>query len=641
MNQFYKVIWNRTLGRYVVTSELAKNQAKSKSHVAGSRSRLAKFSLSAACALALVSGLGAGNALAAVNLSHTQDTYRNGPNSYVKEHTEMTITGSDSAITKDGKTIQLPNIEIDTFTNNNSDPKFTSVGVAVGQGSSIDLVPDSDLKATGNSAIAMGPDAKVKSQGGGIAIGKRAQVSDKDPNQSQRIYDFTIALGNDAKVNGGSMAIGDQSEATQASAMGIGRKAKATGNASIAIGSSAEASATHSASFGAGAIASGQHGLALGTTATASAEGSTALGWNSQATGNLAQAFGTESSATASNSAAIGYLANATAEGGVAIGSHSSAVRGTGSGYDFATKATSTQTSAAWRSSYGAVSVGATDDNGTVTGSRQITGVAAGAEDTDAVNVAQLKNAVSSVNINSEQQINSLHNDINKLGNRINRVGAGAAALAALHPLDFDPDSKVDFAAGYGNYRDANAVAVGAYYRPNEDVMFNVGGSFGGGENMVNAGVSVKLGAGSNHVSTSRVAMAKELKEVRGIVAKQNAQIAQLTAIINSFTGNNLPIDKTELFPDVPENHWAYEAVASLKGANLVKGYPDGEFKGDRMMTRYEFAQIVYNAVQEGKEVSSRLIHEFDPELRYIRVDTIAHDKAGNPTIERVRTVKQ
>ena len=264
--------------------------------------------------------------------------------------------------------------------------------------------------------------------------------------------------------------------------------------------------------------------------------------------------------------------------------------------------------------------------------------VAAGevsATSTQAVNGSQLWQTNQAV-INNSNNIQMLSNSVNKLDNRIDRVGAGAAALAALHPLDFDPDAKWDFAAGYGNYRGANAVAVGAYYRPNEDVMFSVGGSMGGGENMVNAGVSLKIGAGSSNVTTSRVAMAKEIKSMRDIVAKQDAQIQKLTAMVNALVGVQTETDSS-MFPDVPENHWAYEAVEAMAKSGLVKGYPDGEFKGDRTMTRYEFAQIVYNAIQAGAEVDARLVEEFKPELQFFHIATVAKDKDGNPTIERVR----
>ena len=167
-----------------------------------------------------------------------------------------------------------------------------------------------------------------------------------------------------------------------------------------------------------------------------------------------------------------------------------------------------------------------------------ITGVADGkisADSTDAINGSQLYDTNQRVAAN-EQNIGILGSAVNKLGDRIERVGAGAAALAALHPLDFDPDNKLDFAAGFGNYRGASAVAVGAFYRPSENVMFSVGGAFGGGEDMVNAGVSFKVGAGSGSATTSRTAMAKSLKSMQEVVASQDAQLAQQREQIDKLT---------------------------------------------------------------------------------------------------------
>ena len=261
-------------------------------------------------------------------------------------------------------------------------------------------------------------------------------------------------------------------------------------------------------------------------------------------------------------------------------------------------------------------------------GGNTVSGVADGhvaPGSTDAVNGGQLWQR--------DQAINSLGGAVNKLDSRVNRVGAGAAALAALHPLDFDPDDKWDFAAGYGNYKDASAVAVGAYYRPNEDTMFSIGGSFGGGENMVNAGVSFKLGQG-NHISTSRVAMAKEIKDLRKEIEGLRSALADVAA------GNRLDPTKTKLFPDIPQNHWAYNEIAQLYGNGIVQGYPDGSFGGDRMMTRYEFALMVYRQMQRGAALSDRIVNEFEPELERIRIDTITKDKDGNPVIQRVRVIK-
>ena len=441
-------------------------------------------------------------------------------------------------------------------------------------------------------------------------------------------------------------------------------------------------------------------------------------------------------STSVKNAVAIGSEANVTKEGGVALGAGSVASVDKGAaGYDPGTGTNSTDTSSVWKSTQAAVSVGDTSKGIT----RQITGVAAGTEDTDAVNVAQLKKAktsivaaastevragtnITSVNktadpgdghaiytinakdtvvtggtatyasngagtatltnsdgttatvtglqdrytssaslsgdtlnftrndgstysvsgIASSQDIKNVTNKVGELGTRVNRVGAGAAALAALHPLDFDPDDKWDFAAGYGNYKDAHAVSVGAFYRPNEDTMFSVGGSFGGGENMVNAGVSVKLGQG-NHVSTSKVAMAKEIVDLKDAVTRLEAQNEQFRQIIGQMAGQ--PV-RNVAFPDVPKEHWAYSYVKSLADRGLLEGYPDGEFKGDRSMTRYEFAAIIYRALQNGAPVDGNMgkaMEEFGPEMEKVReayrfrVDRISGEDNDRNKVERVR----
>ena len=276
------------------------------------------------------------------------------------------------------------------------------------------------------------------------------------------------------------------------------------------------------------------------------------------------------------------------------------------------------------------------DNSGINAGNKKITNVAAGdisANSTDAVNGGQLWK--------TNQTINNIGGAVNELGDRMDRVGAGAAALAALHPLDFDPDDKWDVAAGYGNYKDAHAVSVGAFYRPNEDTMFSVGGSFGGGENMVNAGVSVKLGQG-NHISTSRVALAKEVEDLKAIVKAQSAEIKAMRGAMQSGAS----VMKNVNFPDVPKDHWAYSYVKSLADRGLLEGYPDGEFKGDRSMTRYEFAAIIYRALQNGAPIDSdmaKAIGEFEPEINRIkdldriRVDRISGKDNDRHKVERVR----
>lgn len=261
----------------------------------------------------------------------------------------------------------------------------------------------------------------------------------------------------------------------------------------------------------------------------------------------------------------------------------------------------------------------------------------------EAVNGGQLYRTNQAVEKNAGD-IRNLGSSVNKLGSRLNRVGAGAAALAALHPQDFDPDDKWDFAAGYGNYKDAHAAAIGAFYRPSEDTLISVGGSFGGGENMVNAGVTFKLGQ-HNHVTRSKVAMAKEIIDLRATVEmlkNQNAQILQTlklqgTPAVKPLEGN---------FSDVPETHWAYQYVEGLRERGYLQGYPDGEFKGDRTMTRYEYAAIIYRALQNGAPVDAgmaRSVEEFKPELTQVqeaerfRVDRISGKDNDRHKVERVR----
>ena len=251
----------------------------------------------------------------------------------------------------------------------------------------------------------------------------------------------------------------------------------------------------------------------------------------------------------------------------------------------------------------------------------------------------QITNNTTNINKNTND-IKNIKGDLSKIDKRVDKSVAGAAALAALHPLDFDPDAKWDFAAGYGHYRSGDAAAIGAFYRPNEDVQLSVGSTVGSDETVFNAGLSVKVGAHSG-VSRSRVAIGKEVLALKKTVAEQNAQIQKLTTLLNGVAGTKMKADHTTLFPDIPTNHWAYEAVSDLSRRGLVEGYPDGTFGGDRMLTRYEFAQIVYRAIQDGVTVNDRLVTEFSPEMALFRVDTVAKNAKGEPTIERVRVNKK
>ena len=391
-----------------------------------------------------------------------------------------------------------------------------------------------------------------------------------------------------------------------------------------------------------------QHMTVIGSKNTVSdAKNTIIVGDNRTVTGaNNAVIIGSSDNGTTTtvhDAVALGHNTDVSTEGGVALGSGSKATVAAGAvGYDILTNAPSTDTSATWKSTASAVSVGDVANGVT----RQITSVAAGTNDTDAVNVAQLKRLHDMISVNTYNTVNvqgdvtNLKKDVSRLDKRVNKAVAGSAALAALHPLDFDPDAKWDFAAGYGHYHNGNAAALGAFYRPNEDVQLSVGSTLGNGETVVNAGLSVKVGAHSN-VSRSRVAIGKEVLELKKTVALQNAQIQKLTALLNDVAGTHMKADRTTLFPDVASNHWAYEAVSDLSRRGLVEGYPDGTFGGDRLLTRYEFAEIVYRALQNGVQVDEQLVTEFSLEMALFRVDTVAKNSQGQPTIERVRVNKK
>ena len=250
----------------------------------------------------------------------------------------------------------------------------------------------------------------------------------------------------------------------------------------------------------------------------------------------------------------------------------------------------------------------------------------------DAINGGQLFDTETKINNRIdgvENQVISNSNRIGQLSSRVNKVGAGAAALAALHPMDFDPDDKLTFSAGYGNYAGQNAAAIGAYYRPDEKVMFSVGGTVGNGENMVNAGISFALDR-TNHVSNSRTAMAREILDLR-------AEVNELRAMVAKGNLGSIEEDKMKIFPDVAENHWAYEYIGKMAAAGMIEGYPDGSFGGDRMMTRYEFAAMLYRAMQKGAQLDSKIVNEFAPEMGRIRVDRISGEDGDRNKIERVR----
>ena len=671
----------------------------------------------------------------------------------------------------------------------------TQAGAPSGQpgaGNQAQTAMGSGTIATGGAATAFG----FESVAGGahaIAGGNKAKATGQD----------SVALGKDTEASGTwSVALGSDTKAKGQSSTALGTDTTASGIASTAMGSKTQATGAGSTAMGGSTTAAGEWSLASGGRSEAKGDYSTAMGYNSKA--NAKNSFAVSGGIVedaAENSIAMGKGAKASVSDAVALGSGSVASTEKGKvGYDISGDDHSNDTTGVWKSTANAVSVG--DASKGIT--RQITGVAAGSEDTDAVNVAQLKKAVAgaadgndklvsdnnalsltgktlsmsvkdtagnevkgsvdlsaiagqidtnttytmsgtenadntttislkgsdgkenkvtvatkdtrntvkagenvtldtaantfggteyTVNVKADGKvedgstkivsgntvyhethvkndgnyvkkensagdnltildkqvgnnttnitnlgntINNLNGKLGTLDNRINKVGAGAAALAALHPLDFNPDDKWDFAVGYGNYKDAHAVAVGAFYRPNEDTMFSVGGSLGGGENMVNAGLSVKLGQG-NGVSTSKVAMAKEIVDLKADNKELRKQVEEMNDRLNAVLGL-LDAGKTRDFPDVPENHWAYEYIRVLAGNGLIQGYPDGTFGGDRSMTRYEFAALLYRALKNGAPVDDtmdRAMNEFEPELRQIRADRIRVDRVSGKDNDR------
>lgn len=570
------------------------------------------------------------------------------------------------------------------------------------------------------------------------------------PTSAKDLANILREATSESDGGGSTMAIGGGNKADYT------QKTQITGVNNKVTGTAGNSAKLNSVSGFKNTVTNASNNIIMGNDHTVTANNTIAIGGLSSA-----------DTRSAANTTSIGYDAKVSKEGGVALGYKSNATVDKGAaGYDPATGAASTETNSTWKATSAAVSVG--DVGNGIT--RQITSVAAGTADTDAVNVAQLKKAVAgasdgndtlvtnanglslsgntlsmnvtdtagnavtgsvdlsaiagsadtrntvtageNVNIdettntdgsstytinvkadgqvangntgivtggtvyhetrvtndgsyvkadntaaqnltildsqvknnadnisNLDTRVTHIGNSLTKLGDRVDRVGAGAAALAALHPQDFDPDDKWDFAAGYGNYKDAHAVAVGAFYRPNEDTMFSVGGSFGGGENMVNAGVTFKLGQ-HNHVSRSRVALAKDVLELKQIVAKQDEMIQKL------MSGKVSMSTKDVTFPDVPKDHWAYTYVKSLADKGYLEGYPDGEFKGNRAMTRYEYATVIYRALQNGAPNDadmSRAVEEFKPELAKVqeverfRVDRISGKDNDRHKIERVR----
>ena len=450
-----------------------------------------------------------------------------------------------------------------------------------------------------------------------------------------------LAVGNEAKAKmSESVAIGHEAQADKTWGIAIGTRATASDVRSLALGHQAKSAGYKANAIGADATANGNHANAIGSSATATGDHAQAFGAGAQATGVRTNVFGSDAAATADYSIAIGNKANASTANSIALGANSTTRSATS--VTNATVAGHTFGGFAGTSPVGSVSVGKAGQE------RQIHNVAAGkisADSTDAVNGSQLYSVANDLQtqINNStpgainNNITNLNNRVGNVEKRVNKVGAGSAALAALHPLDFNPDDKWTIAAGYGHYHNANSAALGAFYRPNEDTMFSVGGTVGTGESQLNAGVSIRLGKRSPE-SRSRVAMGREIAELNARLQDMENKYNNLLQIL---TPHAIDPSKTAEFPDVPRNHWAYQYISQLAGNGILVGYPDGTFKGDVKMTRYEFATMLYRALQNGAPIDDnmkRAMNEFGPELQNIRLNHFRVDRISGADNDRHKT---
>ena len=768
MNRFFKVIWCEALNAYVVAGEFAKGRTKS----ASMRKLIAVLVAGGMLGTGFVNSVDAAASKGSQQITITdKDTtgaateiktifyiesewptypYAAGGNSSISSWSGHAANNYDK-IVQAGTSWE--------GTNNISLGLFTNAGYALKE------------NADGGYKILKGTNANPVYYHGQQINGSLGY----DIDESKQ-YNYATAFGiRTAAANRLATAWGSYSVASGLASTAFGHRTIAKGEYSIAWGEDTKASGNLSTSWGSETLASGISTTAWGTETQATSNNATAWGWQSIATGNQATAWGYKSEATgyqstafgkqsyafaanslavaggevasdAKNGIAIGWCASSKIADGIALGRGSVTTRAAG---DTNAYGKGDSTGNAWVSTSVALAVGKDAD---VT--RQITGVAAGSKDTDAVNVAQLKklaekieaagtdtvttvkgdgkyisvtadsanthdytisldfdklkteigsDTVTSVSggdfvnvtntgtdsnrqykvdidkdklkaaidtnttnksMSSEfndgsltisvtdsdnnkvsttvsgiaskddvaevnKQVSENSKRISQLGGRVDKVGAGAAALAALHPMDFDPDDKLSFAAGVGNYNGQSAAALGMFFRPDEKVMFSVGGTMGNGENMVNAGISFALDR-TNHISNSRTALAREVIDLR-------AQVAEMKAMLANRGLSSIDEDKLKLFPDIPENHWAYEYVDKLADAGIIEGYPDGNFNGDRMMSRYEFAAMLYHAMQNGAQLDSKIINEFMPEMGRIRVDRISGNDGDRHKIERVR----
>ena len=565
----------------------------------------------------------------------------------------------------------------------------TATSIAVGQGNTITSANGSSSAfgnqntINGNQANAFGDgntvtgayaqafgDANIANGTNAIAYGYNNTVAGTTTNYRDRAFDNesdaatllngswnsnSVAIGSKNTALGSSaLAVGNEAQAKMSESIAIGHGAQADKTWGIAVGTRAAASDVRSLAFGheakstgykanaigADAQAKGNHANAIGSSAYANGDHAQAFGAGAHADGVRTNVFGSDASASADYSIAIGNKAAASTANSIALGANATTRSATN--VTSATVAGHTFGGFAGTSPVGSVSVGKAGEE------RQLHNVAAGeisATSTDAVNGSQLYSVANdlqdqikkSVPSNVTNQITNINNRVGDVEKRVNKVGAGSAALAALHPLDFNPDDKWTIAAGYGHYHNANSAALGAFYRPNEDTMFSVGGTVGTGETQLNAGVSLRLGKRSPE-SRSRVAMGREIAELNARLQDMENKYNNLLQILNPLA---IDPSKTAEFPDVPQNHWAYQYISQLAGNGILVGYPDGTFKGDAKMTRYEFATMLYRALQNGAPIDEnmkRAMNEFGPELQNIRLNHFRIDRISGGDNDRHKT---
>lgn len=565
----------------------------------------------------------------------------------------------------------------------------TATSIAVGQGNTITSANGSSSAfgnqntINGNQANAFGDgntvtgayaqafgDANIANGTNAIAYGYNNTVAGTTTNYRDRAFDNesdaatllngswnsnSVAIGSKNTALGSSaLAVGNEAQAKMSESIAIGHGAQADKTWGIAVGTRAAASDVRSLAFGheakstgykanaigADAQAKGNHANAIGSSAYANGDHAQAFGAGAHADGVRTNVFGSDASASADYSIAIGNKAVASTANSIALGANATTRSATN--VTSATVAGHTFGGFAGTSPVGSVSVGKAGEE------RQLHNVAAGeisATSTDAVNGSQLYSVANdlqdqikkSVPSNVTNQITNINNRVGDVEKRVNKVGAGSAALAALHPLDFNPDDKWTIAAGYGHYHNANSAALGAFYRPNEDTMFSVGGTVGTGETQLNAGVSLRLGKRSPE-SRSRVAMGREIAELNARLQDMENKYNNLLQIMNPLA---IDPSKTAEFPDVPQNHWAYQYISQLAGNGILVGYPDGTFKGDAKMTRYEFATMLYRALQNGAPIDEnmkRAMNEFGPELQNIRLNHFRIDRISGGDNDRHKT---